>query len=196
MNVIRDPQAFDRLIADASKIVRLPLSIPDRVFADGTWQSVFCSFDMCFGPDILRSCAGLCEAVGDDGYSFIMLEPDPVAYYYKEFRRFGAFTMQASENIDTSWRSFEEDPNASPADTLMYIVRKFVVTSPSLRWAIWGSRDEGVIICGADNIEVLRAFSQQRCKACDLQGALCSFFRVDDRLARNMRENYVVGSRE
>src|ERR1700733_8067242 len=162
MNIIRDLDTFDTLRTQVCRLVDIGLTVPSRVFINKSWDCGFCSFDLCFSPDLLRSCSGLCEAVGDDSFWFSMVDPDPVKYYYKEFGRFGAVKIQKNEDVGSVWSAFEEDPGGSPADALMYAVRRFVVISPSMRWAVWGTRDDELIICGTENAELLQAFSKSR----------------------------------
>jgi len=190
MNVVRDLHTFERLLARVGETVDVNVAAPDRVFTSNTWKCVFCSFDLCFSPDLLRSCAEACRAVEDDSFSFVMLEPDPIGYYYKEFGRTGAVTIRSNDDFEESWSYFEEEPGRIAADALMYAVQKFVVVSSGKRWAVWGSRDDDIIIVGADNTETLQAFSMERCRVCDVNDALSTFLLGDHALAERMRANY------
>src|SRR4051812_40945862 len=103
-------------MAQTSRLVDINASLPSRVFVDRRWHCSFHSFDPCFGPDLFDSCALLSEAVGDDRVHFVMLGPDPVEYYFREFSRFGALSIPRTEDTDSVWSVFDEDPGGSPAD--------------------------------------------------------------------------------
>lgn len=190
MDTIHAFHVFDALRDQLCGRVATDRTIPDQVFLDRHWPSRFCQFDLCFSPQLLHSCVALCETTGDTSLSFVMLDPDPVEYYFREFGRFGAVTMQVHEDVDAAWSAFEEDPGGSPADALMYAVRKFAVISPSLRWAVWGSRDEDVIIVGAENNDIVDAFSCNGCCVRDVDDALDAFLRRDDHFNELLRANY------
>lgn len=189
MNIIQDLPTFNGLVSKASRLIDINLTIPSRVFIDKSWCCAFCSFDLCFSPDLLQSCVRACDVGGDKNLWFMMLSPDPVEYYYKEFRRFGAVSIATEDDIDRAWSIFEDDPGNSPADALMFAVTRFAVFAQSLQWAVWGSRDDDVIICGAKDMTFLQALSRGRCDAVGVDDALNTFL-MENENPQLMRENY------
>jgi len=192
MGLVRNIEEFNGLSREIRNLVDIDLTIPKRVFKSLNWQCAFCSFDLCFSPSLLHSCASVCKTTRDERFSIVMIDPDPVNYYFKEFGRFGAVTLTPNDSIDLAWSIFEEDPGDSPADALMYAIRRFVVLGPSMRWAVWGSRDDEVIVCGGDSASIIRAFSKGDCCAVDVGVALITFLSGVT-YADIMMENYCAG---
>jgi hypothetical protein len=49
---------------------------------------------------------------------YIVLNPDPVTYHWKEFHRYPAFAVDASDSATDYLRALSQDPGDSPADAV------------------------------------------------------------------------------
>ena len=73
---------------------------------------------------------------------YLVLDPDPINYHWKEFHRYPAFELDTSDAVTVYLRMLTEDPGESPADAIGTNWFEYVILAPSRKWFIHSFRDD------------------------------------------------------
>lgn len=146
---------YAQLLDRASDVFLLDRGgLPGQVFARGFSKFCFLEFDVLLFRDfwkVLSTCAEIC---GDDDVSLIVHEPDPEAYYFENFRRYGALRFERNASAGDYKEAFLIEPEGSPADALQYVSSVISWCGSSRQWGFWGERDLGVGIAATRSAEI------------------------------------------
>ncbi|HEV2803754.1 MAG TPA: hypothetical protein VGW57_02370 [Chthoniobacterales bacterium] len=149
--ISRDPfvtnsRDFDVLGARAAEIFHTDRRLPAQVFATGFDNFAFLEFDVMLFREFWNVLALCAETFGDEDVSLIVHEPDPDAYYFTNFQRYGALDFKPSANAGDYKQAFLTEPPGSPADALQYVAAVVSWFGSSRKWGFWGERDFGVAV--------------------------------------------------
>lgn len=115
----------------------------------------FIDFDRTMEPEfwwMLSELAMLADG-GDPLITVAVLDPEPVSYWYRHYRFYGAFQLVASASDRDYWASLSAAPPESPPDALYINSFRMAWLSNGERWAIWGERSRGSAVIGvADDV--------------------------------------------
>jgi len=79
---------------------------------------------------------------------FGVLDPDPIAYFHKEFGDCPFFELDSHRTEADYWDALARAPVDSPADAPLYNSEVVVWVPFSTDWAIWGQRSCGICVLG------------------------------------------------
>ena len=161
---------FNQIVEHMSKIFHLNKTLPSQVFREGYRSFNIIDFDPMMNGDfwyVLQACA---EQAGDKEINMLLCQPDPVNYYYKNFKRYGALNFDISATAADYSDALRAEPPGSPADA--FETNSFVWTwcGDSMKWGFYGVREVPEIGIGATAI---RDFNWPRVEG-------ISWFNVED----------------
>lgn len=143
---VTDSRDFTALAARAAKIFHTGRRLPNQVFGEGFGNFAFVEFDVLLFREFWSVLALCAEAFGDEDVSLIVHEPDPDAYYFANFQRYGALDFKRDANAADYKQAFLREPPGSPADALQYVASVVSWFGDSGNWGFWGERDLGVAV--------------------------------------------------
>jgi hypothetical protein len=84
----------------------------------------------------------LMEYSGDSTAHYIILDPDPVHYFYRHFRKYPVLEISRGDSVEAYISSLNEDPGDSPADAIGINWWACVLVPPSIKWFIHALRSD------------------------------------------------------
>jgi hypothetical protein len=85
----------------------------------------------------------LMDLSGDLTTNYIVLDPDPVHYFYSHFKKYPALEILHGDSAKAYLGLLNEDPGRSPADAVGTNWWACVIVPPSLNWFIHALRSNG-----------------------------------------------------
>jgi hypothetical protein len=144
--MITDPSQFRRMFDTLSSAALTAERLPAQVFRPQYDRFRFLEFALFPNPEFLTLLKRLMESSCDIQTNLIMLEPDPEAYFYKNFGNFAALEIGADESWENYRAQMDSSPESSPADSLAVNSFSLVWFPPSLRWIIWAERSPDLMV--------------------------------------------------
>jgi len=124
--------------------------LPEPVFQPQYGCFQFTEFDATMADQFWPVLWGLMRAFGDEHCSLAVLDPDPLKYFFAQFKRYGALRFELGNTADDYYNALSSEPDGSPADALLYNSEVIVWLPDSRKWAIWGERSLGIAVIAAD----------------------------------------------
>lgn len=124
-----------RLQAATCKYVdsgRYPTSLQRWVFDDAEM----------FTPEFANLVQQLIGWSGDFQATYVVLDPDPVWYFWQHFQKYPAIQIKAGDSTQAYLSALNEDPGGSPADAIGTNWWECVIVPPSLTWFVHALRDD------------------------------------------------------
>ncbi|WP_144486656.1 hypothetical protein [Bacillus pumilus] len=122
--------------------------IPQQVFSKTFDCFLFQEFDWALSDEILPTIKELSFVTQDREFLTAVLQPDPTAYYLKEFGYYhwlkASVNISGEDYVNALWMH----PKGSIADNILTNSNIVVWLSHSLQWAIWADRDMEICIIG------------------------------------------------
>lgn len=84
----------------------------------------------------------LMECSGDLAAHSVVLDPDPVHYFYRNFNKYPSLEIALGDASAAYLSALNEDPGGSPADAVGTNWWAFVVVPPSLKWFVHARRSD------------------------------------------------------
>ena len=122
--------------------------LPDLVLGAMYRHFRFIEFDSTSGGPFWPVLKGLMCLSEDDHVNLVVLEPDPIKYFFAQFQSYGALRFDLSTSSDDYYEALSTGPTVSPADALLYNSEVVVWFPDSLKWIIWGERSVGLAVVG------------------------------------------------
>ncbi|MGO8844795.1 MAG: hypothetical protein ACLQFI_05555 [Methylocella sp.] len=123
--------------------------LPDQVFIRPCRFNLMCQFDIAMG-ELLGVLHEHRSPTASDTVLLAVLDPDPIAYFYKHFRKINAFYFKANiteaEYYDIRWRN-----PGNPTDAIQFNTGIETYIPSSLSWAMWGERSPEIAVIGLDD---------------------------------------------
>jgi hypothetical protein len=135
----------------AERVVSMQDRFPNRLLRDHLSVAGFFDSDAVFAEDFLSMMKSFLSRRGEDGFSLLVLDPDPEEYFYANFKRFPLLEIPISATEAEFFEALDEDPGESPADAIRYNSNRIVIFSVSLDWTIYVDRNFEVGILGASS---------------------------------------------
>jgi hypothetical protein len=73
---------------------------------------------------------------------YLVLSPDPDAYFRMHFDKYPLLEIQATDSAEEYLGALNEDPGDSPADAIGINWSQYAVLAPSRRWFVRAIRDD------------------------------------------------------
>jgi hypothetical protein len=143
--LITDHDDYAALCRRASEVFLLKGGgLPEQVFEKGFTKFCFVEFDVLTFPDFWNVLAACAKNYGDTDISVIVHEPDPEAYYFANFRRYGALRFDPNTSEGDYKNAWLLEPEGSPVDAFEYVASVVSWCGSSREWGFWGERGLGV----------------------------------------------------
>ena len=102
---------------------------------------IFDDADICT-PEFGALLQDLMRFSGDSHYNYVVLNPDPLYYFFHHFHKYPAIEIELGELPKTYLAALSEDPGGSPADAIGVNWWECVIVPPSARWFVHALRDD------------------------------------------------------
>lgn len=137
MRWITDSTTFDRLFLEAERCVRLD----DKQLPEVLRRLVFDSSELCTSKfwGLLQR---LMKQSQDTVCYYIVLSPDPVAYFKANFGKYPLIEISSTDSVESFLAALGEDQDGSPADAVGVNWSEYAIVSASRNWFIRGIRDD------------------------------------------------------
>ena len=188
------------MYTQASEIFRLDRRLPEPIFGDGFDKFSFLEFDRMFAPGFWNLIAACAALAGDTEVSVIVHDPEPEAYYYSNFRRYGAFRFGRGTSAEEYSKALAAEPEGSPADAMLYRAGVVSWCGNSTTWGFWGERDLDIGIAATRQTDMSwPAAKTSQWFSCEeaLSELVAPSFRsktVPEKFAAKFRKNYCIKS--
>ncbi len=143
---VKELDEFKRIYDYINCIFNIGKALPEQVFNDKFSNFMFEEFDWTMSGEFWDEIKTLAVKFNDNQIYMLVLDPDQVNYFCKEFNYFNCIKLPISLEKKEYIEALESAPEGSPADAILYNSFTVVWTSPSMRWGIWGQRDYGISI--------------------------------------------------
>ena len=149
--IINDRESMSRLMTGLSSMVSIANRLPALVFRPGYDRFRFLEFDVTTSERFWNVLSALAVSSQDSHVNLIVLEPDPIDYFFKRFHKYGALRFEVNASPNDYSEGLETAPANSPADALLYNSEVIAWFPDSCNWALWGERSRGVAVLGVKN---------------------------------------------
>lgn len=84
----------------------------------------------------------LMEYSGDSTVYYVVLDPDPVHYFHRHFKKYPVLEISLGDSPESYISSLNQDPGGSPADAIGINWWTCVIVPPSLKWFVHALRSD------------------------------------------------------
>jgi hypothetical protein len=84
----------------------------------------------------------LMEISPDEMVHCIVLDPDPVHYFHRQFHKYPVLEIAKGDPTETYLAALNEDPGGSPVDAIGTYWWALVIVPPSLKWFVHALRSD------------------------------------------------------
>jgi hypothetical protein len=84
----------------------------------------------------------LMEWSGIETCNYVVLDPDPVHYFYRLFKKYPAFEVALGDSPQSYIQFLNQDPGGSPADAVGTNCWAWVVAPPAIGWFVHALRSD------------------------------------------------------
>ena len=149
MSTVYDSEDFQQLKERAAAVFgRHPRGLPHEVFAPYFQHFRFVDFDVTLTRKFWEVLSLFAKRCGDTEIAMLVIDPDPVSYFYEHFRRYGALKLASGSSVDDYYVAVRNAPQGSPADALFDVANVACWFGTTGEWGIWGDRELGVGVVG------------------------------------------------
>lgn len=127
-------------------VFNIESQLPEQVFSKNFSNYIFEEFDWTMCSEFWDLMRVLAMKVNDSQIFSVVIDPDQVNYFYKEFNYFNCIKIPVNLEKHEYSKVLEIGPKESPADAILYNSNIVVWTSPSMKWGVWGQRNFGICI--------------------------------------------------
>lgn len=145
---MKDIQQFNESKKMINAAFNTENELPEQVFSQSFKDFKFEEFDWAMDFEFWNTLKQLAFQTKDDFILVAVLDPNPIEYFYKEFKYYNWISLPIDLSVDEYYEILEYGPEESPADAILYNSRIVVWLSPSMKWAIWAEREYGICIVG------------------------------------------------
>ena len=103
-----------------------------------------------------------------------VLDPDPIAYFYKHFHKINAFYFKADITEDEYYDIRARNPG-NQADAIQFNTGIETYLPSSLSWAMWGERSREIAVIGLDDQALAKTLIADKCYWMDAETASNGF---------------------
>lgn len=155
---MKDIQQFNESKKMINAAFNTENELPEQVFSQSFKNFKFEEFDWAMDFEFWNTLKQLAFQTKDDFILVAVLDPNPIEYFYKEFKYYNWISLPIDLSVDEYYEILEYGPEESPADAILYNSRIVVWLSPSMTWAIWAEREYGICIVGFSDKDHLNNF--------------------------------------
>lgn len=161
--VINDPYEFEEAYKLIRSLFNVNERLPELVFNKSFIHFLCEESYFALSGKFWETIQQLSQLSNDDTIIVGLLDPDPVAYFFKEFGFYNWFKFATNITPSMYEEAIHQVPKGSPADAITYNSEIIVWAPLSKKWAIWFERGYDICILG---------FADKNCMlpAAELQG--------------------------
>ncbi|HMF05960.1 MAG TPA: hypothetical protein VKE72_02980 [Methylocella sp.] len=172
--------------------------LPDQVFKHSYRFQLLCEFEFAMS-EVLNVFRKTRSPLASDTVLLSVLDPDPIAYFYKHFHRINAFYFKANITEDEYFDMRSRNPG-NEADAIQYNTEIETYVPSSLNWAMWGERSSEIAVIGLDDPVLAKALIADKGWWMDAETSLQRFAKfpfVDQKVPEDFRRALIAnyGSR-
>jgi hypothetical protein len=146
--MITDAKQFEALVGELQSLAETSHRLPERIFRGGYSRFQFIEFDRTMSESFWNFLQPLAVASGGSVLNAVILEPDPIAYFAREFGVFGGIQLSTADSASDYYDALAAVPQSSPADAFIYNSRVVAWFPDSGQWLLWGERGIGIAVLG------------------------------------------------
>jgi hypothetical protein len=139
--LVSDASRFDRIRADAEQAFDLRSALPGPVCRIPDVRTLWFEDAVVASGDFWPALQTLARLHGDPAVGLLALDPDPVDYYYANFKLYGALSLPTASSAADYWDALTEAPPGCEAAAIRYNADRWVAFGQSRRWGVWYERD-------------------------------------------------------
>ena len=173
--------------------------LPGQVFRRPRLFYLLCEFNFAM-DDLQQAFEKTRSPLADETVLFCALDPDPIAFYHKEFHKICGVYFKANfsiaEYLHMLW--LEVSPGDEPSEFLFTELEVYLPESES--WAMWGERSRDIAVLGLDDPALAAFLVNETGYWMDAETALRRFARlpfIDQKVPEDFRRALIAnyGSR-
>ena len=125
-----------RVVGILSNLETTSISVPVNLLM----SQVFFDYGYITSRQLFGVLISLCDVKNEDGFRFIMTNPDPVNYFFKHFRWLPAASVSRNDSYETFASFVTKNPGESPADAIAYRADEIIMASDKFSFIVYGNR--------------------------------------------------------
>jgi hypothetical protein len=146
--LIKDLADFERINHHVNQVFDVGVSFLDQPFRADVGEFFLFPYEFVAGERFWPTLVDLAELHSDSEIEVMVLSPDPIEYFYREFEYYSAFVISTESASADYWAALSEGPPGWEADALAYRAERWVIVGPSASWGIWNDRAYGLsVVC-------------------------------------------------
>jgi hypothetical protein len=180
MRRIIEAEEYNKCQNKFEKVILFKKRLPDQIFTDTFSNFVFIDFDDIFFEIFFHGIISYLKGIGENVMFLAVIEPDPVDYFYRHFKKYPVLELCVSDTLDSYESATQEDPGGSPADAIAFNSTVLVLYSDSMKWAIYADRDFGLGVVAFTNKQLMQDFVALygKDRIFDVNGAISQILEV------------------
>lgn len=189
---IESPLIFARQREQLFCFCAMHKRLPQKVFAQKFNCFYFEEFDWVLSADFWNSLQILSRKSSDELVLVNILDPDPIAYYKKEFGHYNWALIAVSSTADDYWKLLNHSPMDSLADSILINSQRLVLSVPSASWIIWGERSLEICVLACVDKKIGDCVSWRNIDwvANYIEQKSCNLENDSSKLIKKLRDNY------
>lgn len=159
MNYLTDSNIFRQHQAIIESLVIRDRRLPEQVLKKPLSHFTFIDADGILLRSFFERIKSFLSKIGGKRCYLMVIEPDPVSYFFENFRKYPVIEMSIDDTADEYLRIIQEDPGDSPADAVAYNGRILLLYSDSAKWIVYADRDLGLAVIGVVEESLKKLFA-------------------------------------
>ncbi len=149
-----DNRHFETVCARVDSLIDRSRRFPDNVFRRRLPLGDAFDFFSIFAAGFYERLEGHARFVGGARAYLLVIDPDPVAYFYRHFSKYPIMVIDtAIDSADDYYRGLNQDPGNSIADAINTNANVLAIVFDSPDVAIYGERESELAICTAPGLQ-------------------------------------------
>ena len=141
MNFIKDKERFNTELNKVNSFLYFDNKFPNQIFKDIYSRYLFFDFDIIYTKEFINSIIKLMNTTNDKKVNILILNPDPIDYYYKYFKKYPFSSFENHQNSEDYITFLNSEPQRESPDSLIYNSNLLILYPDSLKWSIIGNRE-------------------------------------------------------
>jgi hypothetical protein len=139
--LVGDAARFDCIRADAAHVFDLTSALPEPVCRIPDPRTFWFEDAIVGSGEFWPALQNLARLHGDGAIGLLVLDPDPLDYYYANFKVYGAFSLPIAASAHEYWEALTEGQAGCEAAAIRYTAARWVAAGQSRRWGVWYERN-------------------------------------------------------
>ena len=146
---IRTKEQFDLAQSELLEIFDFQKEFPENPFNSQYSNYQFEEFDWMLSGEFWPVLKEVANRSLDNKIALSVIDPDPEKYFFSNFGFYNWAELSTAMTTAEYWEIINIPPVQSPADSILVNSEKLFIYPSSKKWAIFGSRSEGLCVLGS-----------------------------------------------